>query len=399
MGVLDAHSGLNATFIEQMPEPGAIALISQSGAIGGALIDWARGQHIGLSHFSSLGNAADVNETDMLLALSDDPNTAVITAYIEGIRDGVAFMDAARRVTRHKPVVALKVGVTEAGARAVASHTASLAGVDVAYSTAFAQCGVIQAQTAEDLFGIALGLACQRPPRGNRVAIITNAGGPSAIAADALQRNDLTLPEPDKDAHDALRAAFGPAPQLFNPIDLLGAASTQEFETAARILLANDRYDSILAVLVPNTANDPVGIADGLARAAAESDKPIYACYMGDVSVREGKERLHQLRIPSYAFPENAASALGAARSWQRWLDTPVSQLEIPKPLPRIVRQTLDHYLSSGSTALGATTASLSPSSLAVAVATKDLPNPISEASSATPRCCTASAMRPAWVF
>ncbi len=353
VGVLDAHSGLNATFIEQMPEPGSIALFSQSGAVGGALIDWARGQHIGLSHFSSLGNAADVNETDMLLALADDPHTAVITAYIEGIRDGVAFMDAAKRITRNKPVIALKVGGTKAGARAVASHTASLAGADAVYKTAFTQSGVIQAQSTEDLFGIALGLAFQPPPQGDRIAIITNAGGPAAIAADALERNGLILPEPDEITHAALRTAFGPAPQLFNPIDLLGAASTQEFETAARILLASDRCDAILAVLVPNTANDPAGIADGLARAGAGSNKPIYACYMGDVSVRAGRERLHQHRIPSYAFPENAARALSAARKWQRWLDTPPRQPELPKSLPQTVRQGLDRYLASDRTALG----------------------------------------------
>ncbi|HEY53544.1 MAG TPA: acetate--CoA ligase family protein [Caldilineae bacterium] len=355
VGVLDAHSGLNTTFIEQMPDPGPIAFLSQSGAMGGALIDWARGQHIGLSHFSSLGNAADVTETDMIVALADDPNTTVITAYIEGVRNGADFMSAARRVTRSKPIIALKVGGTEAGARAVASHTASLAGADAAYRAAFAQCGVLQAHTAEDLFGIALGLAYQPPPRGDRVAIITNAGGPAAIAADALARSGLALPEPGETTHDALRSAFGPAPQLFNPIDLLGAASTAEFETAARILLESDQYDAILVVLVPNTANDPEGVADGLARASAGSDKPIYACYMGDVSIRAGRERLHQLRIPAYAFPENAARALGAARDWRRWLDEPVHLPEPVAPLPPAIRQTLDRHLDSGRSALGET--------------------------------------------
>ena len=353
VGVLDTYSGLNTTFIEQMPEPGPIAFLSQSGAMGGALIDWAKGQHIGLSHFSSLGNAADVTETDMIIALADDPNTTVITAYIEGIRDGADFMAAARRVTRSKPIIALKVGGTEAGARAVASHTASLAGTDTAYSAAFEQCGILQAQTAEDLFGIALGLAYQPPPRGDRVAIITNAGGPAAIAADALARSGLTLPEPDAATHDALRAAFGPTPQLFNPIDLLGAASTQEFEVAAGILLDSSQYDAILAVLVPNTANDPAGIAAGLARASAGSDKPIYACYMGDVSIRAGRKRLHQLSIPAYAFPENAARALGAARGWQRWLDEPIHLPEPTAPLPAAIRESLDRHLDSGRIALG----------------------------------------------
>ncbi len=323
VGVLNPHSGLNTTFIEQIPEPGDIAFLSQSGALGGALIDWARGQRIGLSYFASLGNAADVTETDLIRALADDPNTRVIAAYIESVHDGPGFMDAARRVTPRTPIVVLKAGGTQDGARAVASHTASIGGSDEAYSAAFKQTGVIRAHSVQELFDTAIALAYQQPPAGSRVAILTNAGGPAALAADALARNGLQAPLPDEASRAALRAALGSAPQLLNPIDLLGAASSPEYETAARILLQSDAYDAVLAILVPNTANDPAGVAEALARAAAATNKPLYACYMGDVSIREGRRRLHQHRIPVYDFPKNAARAIANARRWQIVRESP----------------------------------------------------------------------------
>ena len=319
VGVLNPHSGLNTTFIEQIPDPGDIAFLSQSGALGGALIDWAKGQRIGLSYFASLGNAADLTETDFIQALNVDPHTHVITTYIESIHDGPRFMATAREVAPHTPIIALKVGGTEAGARAVASHTASLGGLDEAYSAAFKQSGVVRARSVQELFDTAIALAYQQPPRGPRVAILTNAGGPAAVAADALARNGLQTPEPDEAIRQALRDALGDYPQLFNPIDMLGAASSPEYEAAARILLASDAYDAVLAILVPNTANDPVGVADALARAAGDGSKPIYACFMGDVSIREGRQRLHQHRIPVYDFPENGARAIANALRW-RWV-------------------------------------------------------------------------------
>ena len=332
VGVLNPHSGLNTTFIEQIPDAGDIAFLSQSGALGGALIDWAKGQHIGLSYFASLGNAADVTETDLIEALVEDDHTRVITAYIESIHDGRHFMEVARQVVPRTPIVALKVGGTQEGARAVASHTASIGGSDEAYGAAFRQSGVIRARSVQELFDTAIALAYQRPPAGVRIAILTNAGGPAAVAADALAHNGLSAPEPDDATRDALRAALGPAPQLFNPIDMLGAASSPEYEAAARVLLQSDSYDAVLAILVPNTANDPVGVADALARAAANADKPIYACYMGDVSIREGRQRLHQHRIPVYDFPENAALAIANARRWQVVRESP----KMPPKAPNI---------------------------------------------------------------
>ena len=353
VGTLAPYSHLNVTFLEQMPDAGAIAFISQSGAVGGAMIDWGKGQHIGLSHFASLGNTADVDETDLMDFLADDPNVGVIVLYIEGIGDGPRFMEVARQVSRRKPVVALKAGDTGPGARAVASHTAHLAGSDAAYRAAFRQSGVIHAETTADLFGAALGLAYQPPPAGDRIAILTNSGGPGALAADALVREGLCVPEPDDAIRAALRAALGPAAQLANPIDMLGSSSSHEFDVAGHILLESDAYDALLAILVPNTVNDPVGIADALARAQAATGKPVYACYMGDVSIRAGRQRLHKHHIPPYLFPESAARALGDAYAWHTWSHRPEPESAPPPTFHPALRAELQQHLDSGHVALG----------------------------------------------
>ncbi len=329
VGLLAAHTGFNATFIGRMPPAGRIALLSQSGAVGGALIDWACGQGVGLSYFVSIGNRGDVDEAELLAYLAHDRHTAVIAVYLEGLTEGRRFLDVARAVGRHKPIVVFKAGATEAGARAVASHTASLAGSEAVYRAALRQAGLLQADTVAALFGIALGLAYQPAPGGPRVAILTNAGGPGAIATDAVARCGLIPAPPAAATVGALRQALGAGPQWVNPFDLLGAASTHEYETAARLLLAAPEYDALLAVLVPNTANDPVGVADGLAQAAAaqptDRRKPVYVCYMGDVSLRAGRRHLQRRRLPAYAFPEEAATALAAAHTWAQPLPEPAT--------------------------------------------------------------------------
>lgn len=368
VGVLDTSSGLDVTFIEHMPDPGPIAFLSQSGAVGGALIDWAKGQGLGLSYFASLGNRIDVTESDLIDHLAADPNTGVIALYIEGLVDGRRFLEVASQVAQRKPILALKAGRTDAGAVAVTSHTASLAGSDAAYRAAFRQHGILLADSTDDLFGIAAALAYQPAPVAPcgqpRVAILTNAGGPGAIAADALAANGLAVPAPDPTTLAALRTALGPAAQLLNPFDLLGGASTPEFGAAARILLASSGYDALLVVLVPNTANDPEGIADVLALAAKErlssqfaaSDppKPIYVSYMGDLSVRAGRRRLHQHRLPPFAFPEAAARALGAAWTWRQWQSRPATPPEPIAAMPASVRASLQSAASvvTGRTAL-----------------------------------------------
>ncbi len=340
VGTIDAWYPMNATFIEQMPDAGAIAFLSQSGAVGGAMIDWGKGQHLGLSHFASLGNAIDVDESDLIAFLADDEHVSVFTLYLEGLSNGRKLMQTAAAVSRRKPIIALKAGATAAGARAVSSHTAHLAGSAAAFEAAFRQSGILNAASTSELFAAAMALAYQPPPRGNRIVILTNAGGPGAIAADAIARNGLQLPEPDSATQEKLRQALGSGPQLSNPIDMLGAASSPEYETAAHILLQSPQYDAVLAILVPNAVNDPVGVADGLARARGQGEKPLYACYMGDVSIREGAARLHQHDIPAYLFPEEAARALRLAWQWQQWRQKPAPQ---PAPTPTLPPRFLQH--------------------------------------------------------
>ncbi len=311
VGTLDAHSGLNTTFIRTMPKPGPSAFVSQSGAICGGILEWTAGKGIGFSRFATLGNAADVSETDLLLDLAEDPNTRVIVAYIEAIRDGRRFIDVARSITPHKPILVIKAGRTVAGTRAVSSHTGSLAGEMAAYDAAFRQAGVIRVDTVEDLFDHALALAYGSLPRGPRVAVVTNAGGPASLAADVIEQVGLLMP-PTPEAMRAVLADFThPEAQLANPVDMLGGAEPAQYEQAVQTLLASDAFDAVLPILVPQALVDPVAVAEAIGRAAG-GNKPVIACFMGDEVVRRPMAVLHEHQIASYIFPEQAARALGA---------------------------------------------------------------------------------------
>lgn len=313
VGTLDAHSGLNTTFIRTMPRPGPIAFVSQSGAICGGILEWTAGKGIGFSRFATLGNAADVSETDLLLDLADDPNTRVIVAYIEAIRDGRRFIDAARQITPHKPVLVIKAGRTVAGTRAVSSHTGSLAGEMAAYDAAFQQAGVLRVDTVEDLFDHALALAYGPLPRGPRVAVVTNAGGPASLAADVIEQVGLLMPPTPASVQAVLAGFTHPEAQLANPVDMLGGAEPAQYEQAVAALLASDAFDAVLPILVPQALVDPVAVAEAIARATgSERNKPVVACFMGDEVVRQPMAVLHQHQIASYIFPEQAARALGA---------------------------------------------------------------------------------------
>ena len=312
VGTLDAYSGLDTTFIRTMPEPGDIAFISQSGAICGGILEWTAGKGVGFSRFATLGNAADVTETDLIEALADDPKTKVIVAYLEAIKDGPRFIEVARRVTQTKPILVIKAGTTEAGARAVSSHTGSLAGAMAAYDAAFRQSGVIRVDDVEDLFNFALALAYGPLPRGNRVAIVTNAGGPASLAADALEGSGLAMPAPSEETRAHLAAHTCSEAQLGNPIDMLGGADAADYEMAVRALLADPGYDAVLPILVPQALVSPASVAEAIGRASsAFPDKPVVTCFMGDEAVRQPMIALHRHRIALYQFPKQAARALG----------------------------------------------------------------------------------------
>ncbi len=314
VGTMDLYSHLNTTFIKGVPDAGAIGFLSQSGAICGAIVDYVRNRGIGFSNFVSLGNMADISETDMIEYLAEDENTRVIALYLEGLTDGRRFLEVAARVSRQKPIVVLKSGRSEAGARAVSSHTGSLAGAHTAYETAFRQAGVIAVDTAEELFDVCAGLVFQPLPRGNRVVLVTNSGGPAALASDSLAAAGMTLANLGPASQSTLRQALAPSAQVANPVDMLGGAEPHEFETALRTCLADPGVDAAIAILTPTALVNPADIAHTVGRVTAEFDKTVLACFVGGDAVNEARRILHKMSVPMYQFPEPAGKVLGKMR-------------------------------------------------------------------------------------
>jgi len=322
VGTMDLYSGLNTTFIQGVPERGRIGFVSQSGAVAGGVVDYIRNKGVGFSNFSSLGNEADVSETDMIEYLGLDANTAVIAGYVESIRDGRRFIEVASRAGRKKPIVILKAGRTSAGARAVSSHTGSLAGSHAAYSAAFHQSGVIEAATSAELFDIAVALDYQPLPRGDRVAILTNAGGPAALASDSLASADLHLANLSEATVAVLKQQLNPSAQTANPVDMLGGAEPHEYRYALEHVLADPNVDAALAILVPQALVNPAEVARSIGEVSQKSDKPVLACFMGEASIGEARRVLHEHRVPMFVFPESVGSVLAAMRRYAAWLES-----------------------------------------------------------------------------
>lgn len=324
IGLLDTHLPLDTTFLPLPgPIPGDIAFLSHSGAICEAVIDWARGQGFGLSRLVSLGNQMDLTEADLLMPTVADPHTRVVAMYLEGIDDGRAFLEQAARATRQKPIIAIKVGRSRSGREAVASHTGAMAGRDAAYAAAFAKAGVLRAETTEEVFDWARALAWCPLPRGNRVAVLTNAGGPGAIAADALEANDLERAPLTEATREELRSFLPLAASLRNPVDMLAGAGPSEYAAALRCLLTDEATDAVMVILVPppmTTAAEVVGAVIPLIRSAT---KPVVMVLMGEDLIAHAVRLLRQAHVPDYRFPERAASALRILAHRARQLSTP----------------------------------------------------------------------------
>ena len=336
VGTMDLYSRLNTTFIEGMPDQGHIGFISQSGAVCGAVIDHIKGKGIGFSIFASMGNEADVNETDLIEYLSEDPNTRVIAAYVEAIQDGQRFIQVCRRVSRKKPIVILKAGRSEAGERAVSSHTGSLAGSYAAYEAAYKQSGVIEAQSAQELFDIAMAFASQPLPKGKRAVIITNAGGPAALASDSISNNGIKLVDLQPETKAFLRERLNPAAQVSNPIDMLGGATPEEYEMAIRAAVKDENIDIVLPVNVPTSLVDTAALAKAFVEATRGSEKTVISCLMGDFSIPEARKILHSNKIPMYVFPEQMGSVLGAMLKYALWLEKDLEELTEIKEVDKI---------------------------------------------------------------
>lgn len=319
VGTVDLHTGLNTTFIDGMPDKGGIGFLSQSGAVLGGVVSLFIDKKVGFSHLASLGNEADVTETDVIAYLADNPNVNVIAAYIEAIRDGQRFIEIARKVSHKKPIVLLKAGRTDAGARAVSSHTGSIAGSMSAYKAAFKQAGIIEAHTLTELFEIAVALDYQPAPKGKRTVLLTNSGGPAALASDILAFNGLSLQDLSPETNSALRQHLNPSAQVSNPVDMLGGAAPEDYGMALRLLLQDEHVDSVITILVPTSLINPVDIANEIVAASKDTPKPVLACFIGDQVVSEAREVLHNNHIPMYTYPESAARVMSAMYHYNQW--------------------------------------------------------------------------------
>ena len=309
---------LNVTFAPGMPEPGGIAFITHSGALAVAIMDWARDRRVGFSLFASLGNQADVNESDLLEAMAADPETRVIACYLEGVADGRRFLGALGRAAAVKPVVLLKTGRSPEGARAVSSHTGALAGSDRAFDAAARQAGALRVDTVEELFDVARALASQPLPRGHRLIVVTNGGGLGIVAADAARAAGLTMEAPSEPLRQRLAAGLPAAAGLGNPVDLVGDADARRYSHALHTL-GSDSADAMLVLLTPQAATDAASIARTIAGVTRGWPIPVVAAFVGGARVAPGVRALEEAGIPCYAFPEPAVKTLaGMARLAER---------------------------------------------------------------------------------
>ncbi len=322
LGLINTHHLMNASFTSHMPATGGISVISQSGALCAAILDWAAGRQLGLAKFVSMGNKSDLNEIDFLEAFTADDETKVIVGYLETITSGDEFVKAAEAAASVKPLIILKVGTTEAGERAALMHTGDLAGTDIAYGAAFKRSGVIRAHTFEALLDYATALAMQPLPRGDRVAIITNAGGPGIMAADAVEESGMQVATLASDTASALKKKLPSAASVGNPIDVLGDADPERYAIAVTAAQNDDSVDAIIVVLTPQAMTWPAETAKAVAE-CLDGEKPVLAAFMGGKDVMPGREELAACNLPDFNSPERAVAALRAMLDYAAWRRRP----------------------------------------------------------------------------
>lgn len=326
MGLLntDPAVSMNATFAPTMPPPGPMSFMSQSGAMGVTILDYAAEYGIGIHHFVSVGNKADISGIELTQYWEHDPGTKVILMYLENFGNPRTFASFARRVTRKKPIVVVKSGRTKAGARAAASHTGALAGVDATGSALLEQLGVIRADSVQELFDIAMALENQPIPRGNRVAILTNAGGPGIMIADACESEGLEITDLTAETRERLGALLPEEASVRNPVDMIASATSESYRVALEIVLEDPNVDAAIAAFVPPLGVRQVDVASSIVEASRDHrDKPILAVLMGRQGFPEGRAELHEAGVPAYTFPESAARALSAMVRHRTWIERP----------------------------------------------------------------------------
>lgn len=324
LGVIntDPLSRLNASFAREFPAEGNIAFLSQSGALCTAVLDYALAKKIGFSKFISFGNKADISEIDLLYYLMDDEKTKVILLYLEEITDGPGLMRAARDVIEKsgKPVLILKSGRTSEGAAAAVSHTGSLAGSDEICDAAFKQAGIIRCANIQEMFNIAIAFAYQPIPKTNKVAIITNAGGPGVLTTDAAIKQGLKLAKFNDETTNTLKRSLPAAANIKNPVDVIGDARADRYTSAMDAAFKDDEVDGVFVILTPQSMTDIENIAEEIAKAAQGSEKPVYTSFMGEADVAAGIRILEQYQIPHYSLPEDMCKPFHTAFTFNKML-------------------------------------------------------------------------------
>jgi acetyltransferase len=353
LGVMNPLTGLNASFAHGCARPGRIAFISQSGALCTAILDWSFQEQVGFSAFASLGSMLDVNWGDVIDYLGDDPKTQAILIYMESIGDARSFLSAAREVAQSKPIIVIKAGRTAAAAKAAASHTGSLTGSDAVLDAAFKRAGVLRVDTISELFGMAEVLSRQPRPRGPKLTIVTNAGGPGVLATDALIAAGGELTQLEPASMDRLNAILPPAWSHGNPIDILGDATPERYAKAVEIALGDSKSDGMLVVLTPQDMSEPTQIAECLKSFANQDQRPILASWMGGPLVRAGEDILNRAGIPTFRYPDAAAKTFAHmwrhAQNLEQLYQTPLPSDSDEAPVDRAkARAIIDRALQSG---------------------------------------------------
>ncbi len=342
---------MNAAFGGRMPVAGCMGLISQSGALAAALLDYANGRGIGFSRFVSFGNKADINEVDLLRSLAADPATKVILMYVEDLSCGQTFVETAHAITHGrnpKPILAIKTGRTQEGAAAAASHTGSLAGSDEVYDAIFSQAGVIRVESVEELFDYAEVFAEPTLPAGRRTVIVTNAGGPGIMATDACIRYGLKLARFHDYTIKSLKFQMPPTGSLKNPVDVIGDARHDRYRSALDAVCSDEDVDQVLVLVTPQAMTNSKEIGEVIAESQQYCDKPIVACMMGESDVKPGVVVLKANGVPTYQFPENAMRSLAAKARFAEWIRSPIAEYRRFEMDRETVDRLFDEELAAG---------------------------------------------------
>lgn len=329
MGCVTTAPGvmMNATFALGMPRRGNVAMMSQSGALSAAIMEYARGQNIGFSKFVSMGNILNVDTVDLLEYFGRDKDTSVILMYLETFGDAARFAKVCRPLSKRKPVMAVKGGRTAAGARAARSHTGALAGSDAAVRGLFDQCGVIRANTLEELFDFTQALAGAPLPAGRQVAIVTDAGGPAIMATDALPASGLSLAQLSDRTKKRLRSAMPPEASVENPVDMIASADARRYRDVLKIVLEDEEVHGAIVICVPPVIIDVEATAEAISEVAAASGKPVLGVFMGADYASKGRSILEGHGLPAFLFPESAVRAFGAMTDYARIRARPVGRV------------------------------------------------------------------------